>query len=394
MAASALLNIGANPFTPRSGQEPKVFLGREREIKTFLTQLHKARHKSFEHFVILGGWGVGKTTLLKGFRKAAQAQRVITSFVGIHEFTDNELLPPVVHLLTQIPRTLPIKFDHLKRFSQYLQGMGISFPIIGGGIEFAEKKKLDGDPQVLLLEGLTRLWRELRKEMDVLVVFLDDVQNYAAVPEFLGVLKNVLSDDDVAGATGYLFVLSATEDGWSTFLQKNHPIGRYFIPILSIQRLSKKDTLKIIDATLKGSRVEFTNDVKEAVYEYSEGHPFQMQILCTYLFDSQLSGKVGLAQLDGALAQTLYELGPILLDPLYRLASDQEKQILEAMSAQYRIYTFDDLLEHLKHDSSSVSKGALGPALSRLTEKGVLVKIDRGKYRIINRMFNEFLAHQ
>lgn len=394
MAKPIVLNIGPNPFTPRSGQEPKVFIGRDKEIETFVRQLEKTRHKRYDHFVVLGGWGVGKTTLLKEFRKVAQAQKVITSFVGIHAFTSNDLIGPVVHLLTQIPRNLPIKFEHLKRFSEYLQGMGISLPIIGGGIEFGEKKKLEGDPQVLLVDGLTRLWRELKKEADALVVFLDDVQNYVAVPEFLGVLKNVLSDDEIVRGTGYLFVLSATEDGWSNFLQKNHPIGRYFIPILRIQHLSKEDTLKIIDATLKGSGVTFDDEVKGAVYEYTVGHPFQMQILCTYLFDNQLRGKVGAEQLDAALAQTLDELGAILLDPLYSLASEQEKTILLVMSTRYRAYSFDELLERFGETSNPISKGALAAALSRLTEKGLLIKISRGKYRIVNRIFNEFLAQK
>jgi hypothetical protein len=67
----------------------------------------------------------------------------------------------------------------------------------------------------------------------------------------------------------------------------------------------------------------------------SEWHPFQMQVLCMYLFDSQLRGKVGKVQLEGALVRSLDELGPILLDPLLRLASEQEKTILEAMSSKY-----------------------------------------------------------
>lgn len=392
MQATNSLNIGSNPFTPRAGIEPKVFLGRDREIDTFLKQLSKTRSKKYEHFVVIGGWGVGKTTLLKEFRKVAQAQKVITSFVGIHEFGGGDLLSPVVHLLSQIPRNLPIKFERLKRFSNYLHGVGITFPVVGGGVEFAEKKKYEGDPQVLLLDGLLRLWRELKKEMDGLVVFLDDVQNYAAVPQFLGLLKNVLSEDDIVGRTGYLFVLSATEDGWSRFLERNHPIGRYFIPILEIGNLSKKDTLLIIDATLKGSGVEFDNTVKEAVYEYTEGHPFQMQVLCNYLFDSQLKGKVGKAQLEGALVRSLDELGPILLDPLLKLASEQEKNILEAMSAKYMTYSFEEILGLVKDGPNSISKGTLAPALSRLTEKGLLLKVERGKYRIVNRMFSEHLS--
>jgi len=387
-------NIGPNPFTPRSGQEPKVFLGREKELETFKKHLEKTRTQQYDHFVVVGGWGTGKTTLLKEFRKAAHARRVITSFVGVHEFKPDDLLGPVIQLLTHIPRNLPIKFDRMKRFSKYLQGVGVTLPVIGGGIEIAEKKRFDGDPQELLLEGLVQLWRELKSETDALVVFLDDVQHYEAIPEVLGVLKNVLSDDDIIRKTGYLFVLAATEEGWSNFLRKNHPIGRYFVPILKIYPLLKENSLRIIEATLDGTGVTFTHEVQEAVFDYTEGHPFQMQILCSYLYENQMKGNVGRDQLDSALSQTLDELGPIILDPIYSMASEQERATLHVMSSEYKVYSFDDILKQIRKQRREISKGTLAAAVARLSEKGLLLKMERGKYRLVNRLFNEFVVRQ
>jgi len=386
--------IGPNPFTARSGQEPKVFLGREREIATFKKHLENTKGERYDHFVVVGGWGTGKTTLLKEFRKEAHAKRVLTSFVGIHEFTSSDLLAPVVHLLTHIPRNLPIRFERMKRFAKYLQGVGITLPIIGGGIEISQKKKFEGDPQGLLLQGLAELWQELKQETRALVIFLDDVQNYDAVAQFLSVLKSVLSDDDISKKTGYLFVLAATEDGWSQFLKKYHPIGRYFVPILRITPLSQEHTLRIAEDTLKGSGVAFSREVKEAVYEYTEGHPYQLQILCTYLYENQIKGRVDQEQLDVALSQTVDELGPIILDPLYSSASEQERATLQTMATEYRVYTFDDILKATQRDKIRISKGTLAAALARLSEKGLLVKMERGKYRLVNRLFNEFVLRQ
>lgn len=114
--------IAANPFTPRSGQEPKVFLGRDKELEAFRKHLEKTKTKQYDHFVVVGGWGTGKTTLLKEFRKAAHAQRVLTSFVSVHEYKPSRRggMGPVIQLLTHIPRNLPIKFDRMKRFVKYL----------------------------------------------------------------------------------------------------------------------------------------------------------------------------------------------------------------------------------------------------------------------------------
>jgi hypothetical protein len=390
----AVTTIGQNPFTPRSGQEPKVFLGRKKELEGFQKNLDKAKKKRYDHFVVVGGWGTGKTTLLKEFRKIAHAQNVLSSYVAVHEFPSSELLPPIVQLLTHIPRNLPIKFDRLKKFSKYLQGVGITLPVIGGGIEISEKKRFDGDPQVLLLDGLLQLWQELKEETDALVVCLDDVQNYESVKQILGILKNVLSDEDIIKKTGYLFALAATDEGWSGFLRKNDPIGRYFIPIVRVQNFSAENTRRIVDATLKDTGVTFTSDVKDTVYEYTEGHPFQMQVFCMYLYENQIKGRVSGEQVDAALTQTLDELGTIVLDPLYAQASEQEKDMLALLSTSYRTFGFDEILRSLKKHNMRMEKGQLATMLSRLSEKGLLVKLERGKYRVISRLFNEFLVRQ
>jgi len=386
--------VGQNPFTPRSGQEPKVFLGRSKELDDFQKNLDKAKQKRYDHFVVVGGWGTGKTTLLKEFRKIAHAQNVLSSYVAVHEFPSSELLPPIVQLLTQIPRNLPIKFDRLKKFSKYLQGVGVTLPVIGGGFEISEKKRFDGDAQVLLVDGLLHLWQELKEETDALVMLLDDVQNYQSVKQILGILKNVLSDEDIIKKTGYLFTLAATEEGWSAFLRKNDPVGRYFIPIVRVRNFSEEGTRRIVEATLKGTGVTFTADVKDAVYEYTEGHPFQMQVFCMYLYENQIKGRVDREQVDVALTQTLDEMGQIILDPLYSSASDQEKTVLRAISTHFRVYSFDHILRQVEKLRPKITKSPLASILTRLNDKGLLVRTERGRYRMNNRLFHEFIRRQ
>ncbi len=385
-------NIGPNPFTPRSGQEPKVFAGRDKELIIFKKSLEAAKVKKFDHFVVLGNWGTGKTTLLKEFRKQAQSHRILSSFVSVHEFTGNDLLAPTIHMLTQIPRNLPVKFEYIKSFAKRMQGIGITLPIVGGGFEIGEKKKFDGDPQSLLIQGLLELWKSIKEETSTVVVFLDDVQNYAAVPEFMSVLKNVLSDEDIYEKTGFLFVLAATDEGWSQFLKKFHPIGRYFVPILKLAQFSEEQTIRIVENSLEGTGVTFSKEVLSSIYEYTEGHPYQLQIFCSYLYENQIDSKVNLKQLNVSLAQTLDELGPIILDPLYSSASEQEKAVIKLLSPSYKIYNFDEILRLVK--TKKINKSSLSAIVARLSEKGLLTKIERGKYRIVNKLFNEFLEQQ
>ncbi|MBI5401832.1 MAG: hypothetical protein HY959_00385 [Ignavibacteriae bacterium] len=381
--------IGQNPFTPRSGQEPKVFIGREKEIGVFEKHLKDALNKKYNHFITTGGWGIGKTTLLKEFKKIAQSKSIISSTLNVPEFIEKDLLTPVINLISQLPRNLPIKREKLKSFYESMKGIGITIPVIGGGIEFKEKNKYEGDPQGLLLDSMIKLWKSLKNDMKALVVLLDDVQNYRVIPEFLTLLKNVLSDSEFIENTGYLFVLSSTYDGWNMFLQKLNPIGRYFIPILKLENISKKSSDVLIQESLKETGVAFSSDVTHNVFEITEGHPFLIQIICNYLFDNQIKGKVSIEQFDTSLNQAISELSPIILDPLYFKASGQEKDILHIMSSEYRIYTFEELLISAK--KFKIGKGHLSATLNRLYEKGMIVKIERGKYRIINKIFNIYL---
>lgn len=354
--------------------------------------LKYAINKRYDHFIVIGGWGIGKTTLLKEFKKITQSQSVLTSTLNVPEFTEKNLLSPVINLITQLPRNLPVKREKLKSFYDSMQGIGITIPVVGGGIDFKDKKKYEGDPQVLLLDSLIKLWNGVKNDKKPIVVFLDDVQNYNLIPEFLTLLKNVLSDNEIIENTGYLFVLSSTDDGWNKFLEKLNPVGRYFIPILKLENINKQSLDKLVNESLKGTGVTFTADVIKNIYDITEGHPFLIQIICNYLFDNQIKGKVTAEQIDTSLDQAITELRPVILDPIYNLASEQEKQILHLLSTKYKIYTFEEILNLIS--KLKIRKGAASTIINRLCEKKMLIKIGRGHYKIVNKIFNVYVQRQ
>lgn len=386
--------VGSNPFTPKSGMEPKVFLGREKELEVFYNQLERAKNGYFNHFIILGDWGVGKTTLLKEYKKITQSQGLLTSFVAIREYTERELLSPTVQLITHIPRNLPVKFEKMKKFGQFLNGLGITLPIIGGGIQFKDKERFKGDPQLLLLDALLKLWDELKNEVKIILVLLDDVHNYQHIPEFLTLLKNVLSDEEVIKQTGFLFVLSSTYKGWLQFMEKNHPIGRYFIPIVRLRNLEKEKVWEILDRTLDGTGVSFGDDVKKMVFEYTEGHPFQLQVLCEYLYENQVEGKVRTDSFESALNRTLEDLGDIMLDYLYNLASEKEKEVLKVMAKFYEVTDHNRLLKQCISRNIISNKSPFSALLNRLVKKDLILKTERGNYKLPNRIFAEYILRR
>lgn len=329
-------SIQPNPFTPKSGIDPRVFIGRDKEIEIFKRKLDDAiRLRRFDHFLVLGEWGIGKTSLLREFKKIAQSNKVLASYLPIREFQQqDEFITATVNLISQIPKSIPIKYQTLKNFLNSLRGIGINLPLVGGGVQLPDKNELKGDPQVILLDALINLWHSVKSETEVLVVLLDDVQNYQHISGYLTIIKNVLNDDVIIKETGFLFILASTPVAWAQFLKKHHPIGRYFTPIIKLGRLDLEETLEVLDKTLHSTGVVFDEAIKKRVYEYSEGHPYELQVLCSFLYDNQIAGKVTEDSWEVSLDMAITQLGDILLDHLYNEASPSEAEVLRVLSEQ------------------------------------------------------------
>lgn len=64
-------------------------------------------------------------------------------------------------------------------------------------------------------------------------------------------------------------IFSCTPDAWEQFFIRHHPIGRYFTPRLTLERLIKEKPFDVLDKTLEGTGVAFDEKIKEKVYEYT-----------------------------------------------------------------------------------------------------------------------------
>jgi len=377
-----------NPFTPKSGWGPKIFAGRKDEFEFLDKKLEEARNGRSDHFLVLGEWGIGKTSVLKEFKRIAQEKGFISSLITVREFRKTEdLTDAVEHLVETIPSKLPLDLKKLKKFASQIDSLGIQ--VLGTGFQLSRATERT-DPQTFLLRCLHVLWEDLKDETDVLLVLLDDVQNFDRVSEIFTLIKNVLSDEEIV-KTGYLFAISCTPEGWSKFMQLHHPIGRYFTPRLTLKRLSGEECYQVIDRTLEETGVVFEENIKDKVYEYTEGHPYELQVLCSNLYDTGIKGRVTLDQWSPALNETLLNLGEMVWDVMYNGASEQERKVLYAVASLDKPSSRKEITNFIEVCNLGLSGNVVGVLLGRLLEKGLLAKPDKYQYGLVDKLFMEYI---
>lgn len=365
--------IKPNPFTPQSGWEPRFFGGREEELNFFEKVLSQSIRDQANHVVILGEWGTGKTSLAKQLKKIAQSQGYPTAFCPLSNISSKSALKDTINLIAQ----------------EMLLGLPKDSTAIGMENILNELGKLQ--PQVKFTKFLVNLWQVIEAKMAV--VFIDDVQNLDINSGVIDTLRSVLSRDEVIKSTNYLFVLLSTPRGWQDFIDKHNPVGRFFRKRIYLENLNQTETSEIIDKTLNETEISFGENIKKDVYDNTKGHPYELQLLCSNLYDDQLQDIITNEIFNKALKNTLRELGKDYFEALYRRASDREKEVLSILVEKNKPLSISDIrsIMIIEKRKAGFPIANIKNFLYRLYEKEIIKRRDTGEFEIIDPMFTKYL---
>jgi len=367
--------IKSNPFTPQSGWEPRVFGGREKQLVTFRDNLQEAISARPNHLVVLGEWGVGKTSLLKQFRRMAQESGYPACFCAISQFTKKDRPLDAMYLIAE---EMLMGFPGQKIDSEKILTL------------FSKKRSLL-QAQSQFTKFLFELWKA--QDAKLVVVLLDDLQNLLPISNTIDIFRAVLSKEEIIRNTRFLFILSSTPNGWSSFLDKHDPVGRFFRKRLNVETLARQEVVNTVDMTLEDTGVDFDNTIKQRIFEYTSGHPYEVQLLSNHLYDHQIEGKVNQGVWDNALNNTLKELGRDYFNMLLARASDRERDLLKILAEEKRPLSIKDFrtMMIVGPRAKRFPIANIKNFLYRLEEKGILKRDQGGSFDIPDRMFREFV---
>lgn len=374
-----IATVVSNPFTPQSGWEPRIFGGRDEQLAHFRGLLRQAVEDHPSHLVLLGEWGIGKTSLLKQFRKIAQGAGYRALYCPVNRFEDAATARDGIDFICQ------------ELEAGFPQGPGEAPGLAAGSTGGGGRRTTGAQLQLRLARALREQWRSLQTPLAV--VLLDDLQNFGAIPQVLDVLRSVLSRDEVLAETRYLFVMTATPSAWATFLDRHDPIGRFFRKRELIGALRPEETRFVVSETLAPTGVVFEPPVVDAIVELTQGHPYEVQLLAGHLYDSQLQGRVTQVEWPVAFRATLRELGRDYFGALARRASDRERDVLLVLAERQRPMTIADLRSTMivERRIRNFPIANIKNFLYRLEQKGLVRRSEDGAFRILDPMFAAYL---
>jgi len=386
--------IKPNPFTPQSGWEPKIFGGRETQLLDFKNTLAQSAASRSNHMVVVGEWGIGKTSLLKQYKKISQGLGYPAAYCSVSQFADRSKPIDGINLITQemafgFPRT-----KSLSRFLGDMESVGLNMGFISATLKKDKKTKKKLQAQVQFASFLITLFKSLKVKLAV--ILLDDIQNLLPISEVIDILRSVLSKDEILSQTRYLFVLSSTPEGWAAFIDKHDPVGRFFRRRELISPLSKEQVEVIISKTLKDTGVNFEKQVIEKVFSYTQGHPYELQLLCSHLYDSQIEGEVSLKQWEGAFVNTLRELGHDYFSSLFKRASERESDVLRILAEKNKPLKIADIRSIMitEKRAKNFPVANIKNFLYRLKDKGLIKRREDNSYHILDPMFAEYVQRE
>lgn len=111
-----------------------------------------------------------------------------------------------------------------------------------------------------------------------------------------------------------------------------------------------------------------------------------MQVIAHKCFDEAVQGKVGVKEFEKSFPQSLNILAQREFNGMFEKSATEERKILGLMAeSDKEVFSYADI----KSDSNLKSEPST--LLGRMLEKNLIVKKARGKYKLRDRLFKEYL---
>ncbi len=182
-----------------------------------------------------------------------------------------------------------------------------------------------------------------------------------------------------------MFVATGAHDIFSQIQDHLDSAVRIFEPY-ELKSLSLNELRDAIVIPSQEEGVEFTEEVINLIYELSEGIPYYMQVMAYNCFSDAADGKVGIKEFKKSFSRSLSLLAQREFRGMYEKATNEERKILGLMAESDKEFLS---YKEIKTGLNLTSEPSYW--LKAMLEKNLIVKPFRGKYKLRDRIFREYL---
>lgn len=376
-----------NPFNPYYPAETSFFANRRRETEWlkegFLASLHPKGPGPW-NVAILGPWGIGKSSLVRRLQDLVKETEVSAGAVFLSCTTGygsmvgfaKSLISAVREEILSLSGWSDAVRRELDRWS-----LEVTLPGLSMRRDRHNEAEDAANSADLLRSSLRRFWEQfLGPRARPLVVILDDAHLLQVLDgQALMILRAVFQDLQMLRAR-YALVITGPPGLFGEVRELAEPVTRFF-EHMSLKAFELADVADAVRHPLAVAGVDLRvpDETVEWVWQCTEGHPYFVTFLMRDLVDAarrngwrELSLRACRDAWPGIIAHL--ENDKFVVD--WSSATPAERQLLVALAAGRRI-----------HDRQ---RGLL----TRLVRKGLVLRLERGQYKLYHPLFAEFVLNR
>ena len=151
--------------------------------------------------------------------------------------------------------------------------------------------------------------------------------------------------------------------------------------------LAPEEAKKALTEPLKKTNHIFDSALTSKIVSETDGYPYFLQFYGYYLIESTTKKRLKIADFDEKRKELLHRLDKIFFEDRFKLASDGERKVLVAMARSEE----EEISTKEIAKKTSASYGSIIEILARLSEKGLVYRVKKGKYAFTIPLFANFL---
>jgi hypothetical protein len=353
-----------NPFIKDTIDQADI-VGRKDELAAIANAIDSTIGGMNILLAIIGPKGVGKTMLLRRAQLIANRSKCLSVYIrmrrreNVANFTKRLLEETIERCIDAVSqKILPLRFE--KFFSN--------------DALIAKSRITEQNAVEEFSNTIATIYNKIKNSLNALVFLIDDFDKGDG--ENATVLSKISSQLE-KNKVRCLFIVSTT----SQFFINEH------YKIIEVKGLTEHEMRELINKLLQQTKIKIGEECMKSLIDDSEGNPAVLLTACWVLFN-RVSEKEKLITKGHYIANRsamMAALGMEIFDEIYENTSLTEREILKLMASEESM--------RVSEISKKMRKplGVITRLILRLMKSGNVVRLERGRYKIFNRLYGKYL---